>query len=229
MTENIIQDTSMETVKIDLREFLKEGNKIRTKFITGSEWIINTITLVEEDTFEMHLKVAYVVNNISKGDAMTFKYTYDKYEYVMNGTVDEINLYENLITINIYNIQQFSNKRKDMRFDVSLCSYIIYDYMQKPTYALIQNISKGGISLETKADLSVGSTFGLNLFLSKDKIISLVGKILRKKTNPSNFIYDAQVDSINRNSIALFEELFSVLEKFDDELLYNYISSLNKT
>ncbi len=229
MTENVIQDTTMETVKIDLREFLKEGNKIRTKFITGSEWITNTITLVEEDTFEMHLKVAYAVNNISKGDAMTFKYTYDKYEYVLSGTVDEINLYENLITINIYNIRQFSNKRKDTRFDVSLCSYIIHDYMQKPTYALIQNISKGGISLETKADLSVGCTFGLNLFLSKDKIISLVGKILRKKTNPSSFIYDAQVDSINRNSIALFEELFSVLEKFDDELLYNYINSLNKT
>ena len=228
MQDNELLKNLPENISIDLRDFLKEGNKIRTKFLSGSEWIINTITLVGIDIFEINLKVSYVVNNISKGDAMTFKYSYENLEYVMNGTVDEIDLYENLITISIYSIQQFKNKRKDTRFDVALCSYIIHDYNEKPTYALIQNISKGGISLETKADLNVGSTYGLNMFLSKDKIISLVGKVLRKKSNPHNLIYDTQIISVNRNSLELYEELFSVLEKFDDGLFYDYINSMNK-
>ena len=228
MNPNESYDNYSENINIDLREFLKEDNKISTRFITGSEWINNKITFVGSDTFEMHLKVSYVMNNISKGDAMAFKYTYENYEYVMSGTVEEINLYENLITISIYNIQQFTNKRKDARFDISLCGYVVFDYMQKPIYALIQNISRGGISIQTKADLNVGTTCGLNLFLSKDKIVSLVCKVLRKKSNPSNFAYDTQVESINRNSTELYDKLFSILEKYDDELFYNFINLINK-
>lgn len=230
MSENeTIENILVEKINADLREFLKEGNRIRTKFVTGSEWINNTITFVGPDMFEMHLKVSYVMNNISKGDALTFKYGYENLEYVMDGVVEEINLYENLITIRVYNIQKFTNRRKDIRFDVSLCSYVVYDYTQKPTYALIQNLSKGGLSLETKSDLDIGATCGVNIFLSKEKIIFLVCKVLRKKSNENNSVYDTQITSINRKSQDLFDQLLHILGKYDDELFFNYITSLNKS
>ena len=222
------QENFIENVTLALSEFLKEGNKIRTKFSNGSEWITNTILQIYKDTFEMNLKVSYVINNISRGNTMSFKYNYDSFEYVLNGTVDEINLYENIISIHIKSKQKYSNRRKDIRYDVSLCSYVIHNYNEKPIYALLQNISKGGSSFESKADLTVGETIGLNIFVSKDNIISVMGKILRKNATPNNFAYDIQFITFKPESIKLFDELLSVLEKFDDELFYNYIRALNE-
>ena len=222
------QEDFIENVTLELREFLKEGNKIRTKFLTGSEWITNTILQIYKDTFEMNLKVSYVINNIARGNAMTFKYNYESFEYVLNGTVAEISLYENIISIHIHSKQKYNNRRKDIRYDVSLCSYVIHNYNEKPIYALLQNISKGGASFESKADLIVGEPIGLNIFVSKNNIISVMGKILRKNATPNNFAYDINFITFKTESTKLFDKLLAVLEKYDDELFYNYIRALNE-
>jgi len=62
MQDNELLESLPENISIDLRDFLKEGNKIRTKFLSGSEWIINTITLVGIDTFEINLKVSSIIS-----------------------------------------------------------------------------------------------------------------------------------------------------------------------
>ncbi len=228
MSETRFHESTNTISSFDLREFLKVGNKIRTRFITGSEWITNILTDVRLDTFEIHLKVNYVVNNISKGDAMAFKYSYDNVEYVMKGTVEDINLYENLVTVYVESIEQHSNRRQEPRFDVSFCGYVLQNGIQKPSYALVKNISRTGVSLECKTDMCQDSVFRLDIFLSKDNIISMSCKILRKSAAQSNYQYDAAIEILGKNSSSLFEKLFSVLQEYDDEALFNYIASLNK-
>lgn len=218
----------IENVQLDLREFLKEGCKICSKSLTGSKWITNIILELNKETFQIKLKISYVINNISKGDAMIFKYNCEGFEYVLNGTIDDISLYDSIISVHIYNIQKHSNKRKDERYNVSLCSYVIQNYNEKPIYALICNISKGGASFESKTDLVVGATVGLNIFVSKDNIISVMGKILRKNATSNSFAYDMEFLSFKPESLKLFEELIEVLEKNDDDLFYNYIKALNE-
>ncbi|MGE5329844.1 MAG: PilZ domain-containing protein [Deltaproteobacteria bacterium] len=228
MDNNQNSNFSFEEINLNLRDFLKEGNKIKTKFVTHSDWTQNTIFSVETDTFEIGIKVAYIVNNISNDDVLEFKYIFEDFEYLLRGTVEEINLNFGTIVIRIYSIQRIKNRRLHTRFDVSLCCYVIPEAGEKHYYGVTQNISQGGISLQTKAVMEIGHVFGLNIYLSKDRIISFAVKILRKKASGSDFIYDTTIESINRKSEAYFKELCEVLEKFDDELYFKYINSLNK-
>jgi len=228
MNTNQNSDYSFENVFLNLQDFLREGNKIKTKFVTNTEWIQNTICSVETDTFEIGIKVSYIVNNISNDDVLEFKYFFEEYEYLIRGTVEEINLNFGTIVIRVYSIQRVKNRRIHTRFGVALCCYVIPDAMKKHCYAVTQNISKGGVSLQTKANMDIGHVFALNIYISKDRIISLAVKILRKKASGSDFIYDTNIETINRKSEAYFKELFEVLEKYDDELYYKYINKLNK-
>ncbi len=228
MSETRFQENRVEILNFDLREFLKIGNKISTRFITGSEWVTNILTDVRLDTFEIHLKVNYVVNNISKGDAMAFKYSYDNVEYVLKGTVEDINLYENLVTVYVDSVEHHLNRRQEPRFDVSFCGYVLQSDIQKPVYALVKNISRTGISLECKTDMDEDSVFKLDIFLSRDKIISMKCKALRKSAAQGTYLYDAAIESLDKNSSGIFEKLFSILLEYDDEVLFNYIASLNK-
>ncbi|MGE5473174.1 MAG: PilZ domain-containing protein [Ignavibacteriales bacterium] len=229
MAENFISDFSFEDVTISLRDFLKEGNKIRTRFIADTEWTQNTLYAVEIDTFEIAIKVTYLVNNISNDDVLEFKYFYEDYEYLMRGTVEDIDINFGTITIRVYSIKRVKNRRTYPRFDVSLCCYAIPDVRTKHYYAITNNISRGGISFKTKADIEIGQVIGLNIYLSKDRIISMAIKILRKKALSSSFIYDAEIANINRKSEGYFNELLSVLEQYDDEMYFNYINTLNKS
>lgn len=229
MTLMETNETSFEELNISLNEFLKDGNNIKTKFITDSEWIQNTISNIEEDTFKIKVKISYVMNHIARNDVMEFKYQLDEYEYVLRGTIEEINIDSNTILVRIYNIKRIKNRRKDIRFDVNLCCYILLENAPKPFYSVVNNISRGGISVQAKADMDVGSSVMLNLYLAKDKIISLAVKILRKQAVEQNFIYDASIENIGRKSQELFDELFSVLETFDDDLFFEYINKINKT
>lgn len=229
MAENFLSDFSFEDATLNLGDFLKEGNKIKSRFVTDTEWTQNTIFSVEIDTFDIGIKVAYIVKNISDDDVLEFKYFYDDFEYLLRGTVEEINVNFGTITVRIYSIKRIKNRRTHPRFDVTICCYAIPDIRQKHTYAITNNISKGGISLQTKADMDIGQILGLNLYLSKDRIISMAVKILRKKASNSNFIYDTKIESINRKSESYFNELISILEQYDDELYFKYINSLNKS
>lgn len=219
------QGETFAAQNFDLRNILKKGSKIATKFINSSEWINNTITEVGTHSFQIHLKIAYVINNVILGSIMTFKYFYENTEYVINGVVEEIDLYNSLIKINVYSIEEFSNQRNEPRFNISLCAYIMDNTnLQKPQYALIKNISRSGILFETKAILAEQNHYQLNIFLSRQRIISITCKILDKRSMLSINIYHAVIDSINENSIQLFEELISILEQYDEELLYSFLN-----
>jgi len=220
-------EESEENTEVELRDFLKVGNKISVRLANGNDWSSNTIINLNKDSFDIPLKVFYVLSKISIGDAMVFNYVIDTYEYVLNGSVEEINLYENVISISIHSVKKYNNKRKDPRFFVALGGYVIKDYNEKPIYSLLKNISRGGVSFESKCDLTLGSVVGLNIFISRDRIISAMLRILRKEAITNTFLYDAKFEGFNKDSKRSFDELLSVLEKYDDELFYNYIKSLN--
>jgi phosphopantetheine adenylyltransferase len=115
-----------------------------------------------------------------------------------------------------------------MRYVLSLCSYITTSSSEKPIYALIKNISHVGAAFESKANIELGDEVGLKIFLSKDKIITIIIKVLRKRPSQTNFMYDIQFINLTQHSNELFDELMSVLEKYDDDIFYNYIRSLNQ-
>jgi hypothetical protein len=147
------------------------------------------------------------------GDFISVRFSYSENEYVLDGQVTDIDIYnEYSISIFVNNINIYKNRRNHYRYYAKLGANLKVNQSEKGTYSIVTNISLSGIGLISKADINVGSPILLDLFLSSKNIIPIKGSIVRKKALNYGYEYGIAISNISSEIQKKLETLLDRLE-----------------
>ena len=206
---------------------LEEGMLINTKIQSCSTWYKNCIYKVDNNIVSLSLLDIYIENLIMEGSELTLKYTTDYFEYLFQGTIVHITPeYPSYITINIQKCEELVNTRAFQRHDMYIPSHIKSEWDDKNYFAIITNISLGGMAFSSKQGFELGSNLSLSIYVSDNQIIHGEGKIIRKTYKDNLFDYSLQFTNMteeNTNVLSNYlakndERLESLKNKFQEEM-----------
>lgn len=223
---------------VRLREVLSEGVIIRTKHCNSNNWVTNVVYGINEDCIEVDigLEKDYIDNIIMVGDTMRCKHTTSEYEFTLIGWVTRIRLeHPQSITIKVHDVEKFTNKRDNYRYDVYLCSVIKENKNDsKGVFAIMVNLSYGGAAFVVKEELESQMDFEgapgeeisniFEIYISPKKKLCFEGTIRRKSGSEKGFEYGVKITDIDLQNEKILNEFIDELEKKDKEF-YNKRSS----
>jgi hypothetical protein len=154
--------------------------------------------------------------NISLCDPIIFRIHADNYVYSFTGEVFQI-IDNNSIKIKIKRISKNGDKRKSLRYEVSLKAVITEPDTLFSEYAIVKNINLSGICFDCNVILETNRMYIINLMLPKNELCVAEGIITRRKH---------ENNEIASNKYEYGFEIISVNE-VNKELLEKYILSLN--
>ncbi len=213
-----------------LGKHLKVGSIIKTKLDTSPAWVTNIVYSISDDFIEIDigLEQNYIENIIMIGDTVKCKYTSNEIELMIIGWVTKIHdSNPQRITIKIHQLNLFDNKRDYTRFDVYLSAVIRKDRDDKNrVFAILTNISKAGAafivkeSIDSDQDYLKDSILYFEVNLSRERIFTFEGSIVRCDIKEKGIEYGVKYDYIEPLNIILLEEFLTELANEDKEF-YN--------
>lgn len=197
----------------NLKYVLQPGGIIFTQCFSNDEWLPNVIKSIHENIIEMNLNDYYFRQGVMVGDFISIRFSYSENEYVLDGQVTDIDIYnEYSITVFVNNINIYKNRRHQYRYYAKLGANLRVSSSEKGTYSIVTNISLSGVGIISKANINVGSPVLLDLFLSSKNIIPVKGSIMRKKALNYGYEYGIVVSGID---IGIQEKLKELLDKLE--------------
>jgi hypothetical protein len=219
---------------IKLRDFLKEGLIIRTKYCDGPNWVTNVVYSINEDFIEVDLGLEkdYIDNLLMVGDTMKCKYTDDEQEYSFIGWITKIKAdFPQSITIRVHQIEKFGNKRNSYRYDVYLCSVIKTSRSDaKGMFTIVTNISQTGVAFVMKEGIEktidvdgkdiANSNLFFEVYVSPENTLFFEGIIVRKSKVEKGIEYGGLITDIDLENEKKLNDLVNELANKDKEF-YN--------
>ena len=209
---------------------LKEGTVVSTKLATSNIWHQNIVYKVEDNSVSIALITGYLESIIMPGQTMTIKLTNEDMEYLLFGSISEIQpQFPSLVTIDIHNIRDLKNSRVFPRYDVYVAANIKTKNSEDEHFAIIHDISLTGMAFYSKRDFSTATEqLNLTIFLPNKHIIAAKGTIIRKVSYDSYIDYGINYTDMqeeNNNSLYAF---FSTLEEEKSRLRDTFFKSIKK-
>lgn len=196
-----------------LKYALQPGSTVFTQCFPNDEWISNNIKKVNGNIIEINLNDYYFRKGLMIGDFISIRFSYDENEYVLDGQVTDIDIYnEYSVTVFANNINVYKNRRRHYRYYAKLGANLKVNSTEKGTYSIVTNISLSGVGLVSKADINVGSPITLDLFLSSKNIIQVNGTIVRKKALNYGYEYGVLIPNIDNEAQERLKQLLDKLE-----------------
>ncbi|MCX7923358.1 MAG: PilZ domain-containing protein [Clostridia bacterium] len=220
---------------VRLREFLKEGNIIRTKLCENPNWVTNIVYAIDDEFIEIDigLEKDYIDNIIMIGDTMKCKYTTDNNEYTVIGWVTRINNAQQpqSLTIRVHQIEVFDNKRDSYRYDVYLSAAVKANRRDsKGVFAILTNVSRTGAAFVVSKDvedmLKINNDSGqdkhifVEVYINTDTLFSFEGVIMRKYSRERGIEYGVKFVDMEIDSEKTLNDLLIELANKDKEF-YN--------
>lgn len=197
----------------NLKYALQIGSTVFTQCFPNDEWVPNTIKNVDENVIEMNLNDYYFRKGLMVGDFISVRFSYSENEYILDGQVIDIDIYnEYSVTVFVNNINIYKNRRHHYRYYAKLGANLKIDSSEKGTYSIVTNISFSGVGIISKANINVGASVLLDLFLSSKNIIPIKGSIVRKKALNYGYEYGIAISEIEGEIQERLKDLLDKLE-----------------
>lgn len=177
------------------------------------EFINATIMDVTES--EMILKVRDIIKEplFFPDDHVVINYSHKKELYVMSGVINYIyNISPLKFSVSINGIEKFKDLRKHQRYYVSLTSTIKVSGFITPIFAVVKNISSGGIKVYCRDILTYDDIIDVEVILDRTNKLNFNGKIVRKAKIKDYYEYGIEIIGISEANL---------------KCLYHYMSWLN--
>lgn len=196
-----------------LKYVLQPGAVVYTKCFIDDEWLPNTIKEQKDNMVVLNLNDNFFKKGVMAGDYISIRFPYEENEYVLEGEIMDIDIYNNYsISIYINNMNIYKNRRKHFRYYAKLGSSLKTSQEEKGIYSIIINISLSGIGLISKSNINLGSRIYLDLFLSSKNILPVEGTITRKKALNYGYEYGISIISIPSENQEKYKRLIDELD-----------------
>lgn len=196
-----------------LKNIIQPGDTIYTRCSAYDEWVPNVINNIDDNTISINLTEYYFRKGVMVGDFISVRYSHSDKEYVLEGEITDIDIYNTYtITIFINNVNIYKERRKHFRFYAKLGASLKRFPSEKGTYSIITNISLSGIALISKVNIGIGKYIYIDLFQSSKDIIQISGVIIRKKALNYGYEYGIAIKDIDSATQEKIEKLINKLE-----------------
>lgn len=182
--------------ELNLSSVIQSGDTIYTQCHSYDEWIPNVIVNTGDNLIKINLIDYYFKKGVMVGSFISVRYSFSEHEYVLEGEVTDIDVYDTYtISIFINNTTVYQNRRKHFRYYSRLGSNLKSSINDKGTYSILTNISYSGLAIISKAHHNIGDEVFIDLFQSSENIIPVSAQIVRKKA--LNYGYEYGVSFID--------------------------------
>lgn len=146
-------------------------------------------------------------------DHVVINYSYKKELYVMSGIISYIYGINPLkFNIAVNGIERFKDLRKHQRYYVSLTSTIKVSGFVAPIFAVVKNISAGGVKVYCKDILTFDDIIDVEVILDRTNKLNFNGKIVRKAKIKDYYEYGIEMIGLSDSNL---------------KCLYHYMKWLN--
>lgn len=211
MKESLSMIRTGEIVSIYHYSFL---NSIKSRTIAVVENIISVMLV--RDFAEM---------NFFEGDPVVLVAELDNEVHVIGCNVLSINLKEHILEVSIDGINSSSNRRQYERFPVSLHADVITKNPREKSIGYVKDISKYGLLIYSKEELSISQEIEINLYIEK-MVVFLKGRIVRRTDNKSYNEYGILLIYDNLKSLNRVWDYIGKLNSTYEEVLRKFKSNL---
>ncbi|TYQ15392.1 UNVERIFIED_CONTAM: PilZ domain-containing protein [Acetivibrio alkalicellulosi] len=178
------------------------------------KWIHGIITYInfEKNIAEIFLSARHFKNHLREGNKILIKSLSDNNETLFSASITRkvISIRKQSITVQIDKIMSFQNQRKFERFHLNYPCKVSYGSIEHE--AILSDISFGGGMLHTDAFIYDNSIINLEVYVSSEITINLIGKTVRKEnTGNSDLTYGVELVDIDEQNNMLLSELISFL------------------
>jgi hypothetical protein len=211
LSKKIGDDKMLEN---NIKYILQSGYTIYTKCFIDDEWIPNIIKSTSDNILVINLNDYYFRKGVMVGDFISVRFSYEENEYVIEGEITDIDIYDTYtISIFINNINIYKNRRKHFRFYSKLGASLKTSPSEKGVYSIVINISMSGCAIISKSNINVGSDVTVDLFLSSKNVTSITGTVIRKRALNYGYEYGIAISHLSSDSQSKLKQLVEKLEK----------------
>lgn len=187
--------------------------------------ILNVIKRIENECLYFRAPEEFSKKNISKGEELQVNVLTEKYEYVIKGKILDIEQsYPKFVQCYPLTFKRFKNLRKNKRYWVNLNAYITLSGYKEKSYAVVRNLSIGGLSIAFKEIVTKNELISIDLYLDTEaeEIVSFIAKVVRCSQYNGKFTeYGLQIVQIDGFSKDTLQKYIDFLDDNETRFISN--------
>ncbi|MCX7920396.1 MAG: PilZ domain-containing protein [Clostridia bacterium] len=184
-------------------KLIKKGDHIELKHFNMFDFINATVLDISDGEITLLLTDSFDGCFLSTTDPVVLNFMTENDMYVISG---EISLLETLspieVSIKIKKVEDRKNLRKYERFYVSMIAGVKAPGSSEEVFAVVKNISLGGVKFNSHLDVSLKDIVDVTLILDQSRKVSFKGVVVRKSELSDLFEYGVEICEINKKDLS---------------------------
>ncbi|NMB34206.1 MAG: PilZ domain-containing protein [Clostridium sp.] len=203
---------SLLTMK-NIMKHIKLGSGIDVKHFKTYEYINSVILDRKDNTLKLEMKDNTQETLFFPGDHVVLNYSADNELFVMNATIFHVySINPVIMDVEVVRTESLKNLRKHERYYVSLMANIRVYGSDKPFFAVVKNMSSGGIKINCDERLTTEDILEVEIILDRTNKLVFSGTVVRTNKLGGYFEYGIEIRGISESNI---------------KCLYHYLRWLN--
>ena len=215
--ELLINNIHGEDVLInEIGRIFKRGSVLMLNHASMLEPMLNVIQKVRGENIYFRMPEHFSGKRTLKGDAITCQIIQKEYEYVIYGTIADIELvYPKMIQMHVERVQRFKNQRRARRHIACFRASIFSDYLGKNVYSMVKDISLDGLCVITHDKMEEDEIVELKIEVPffKPSFLELKCKVVRENIKEIYKEYGLEIYKIDEYNKDLLEKVIYQIEK----------------
>lgn len=200
-------------VKKNFTRIIKLDSGVDIKHFKMYEYINATVIGKSDDTIEVEVKDNVQETLFFPQDHIVINYSDNKELYVMDGTITYICRISPLVfKVKVNKVEKLKDLRKYERYYVSLMSNIRVSGFITPVFAVVKNMSSGGIKINCKEHLIPEDVLEVEVILDRTNKLVFSGAVVRKNKIGDYFEYGIEIKGISESNIKCLYHYLSWLD-----------------
>lgn len=188
--------TSLFTTK-NLNRIVKVGTTLEIKHFKMYEYLNACVVEKTENTLRITTKELIQETFFFPKDLIAINYSDKKELYVISGEIKTIHSMNPLeITVTTTKVEKLKDLRKYERYYVSLMANICIPGLVNKVFAVVKNMSSGGIKVNSSEYLTTEGEIEVEVILDRINTLTFTGAIVRSNKGNGYFEYGIEIRKI---------------------------------
>jgi|LSQX01.3.fsa_nt_gb hypothetical protein len=197
----------------NLTRMIIEDSNVDIKHYKMFEYLNGRVMENENNTLKLRVKEFLNETFVFPDDHVIINYSDVKELYVLSGTVSYVFSVSPLtINVEINSIEKLKNLRKHQRFYVSLMANIKVQGFLTPVFAVVKNISPGGIKVNCSETLIPEDILEVEVILDRTNKLVFKGAVVRKSRIKDYYEYGIEIQGMTEANVKCLHHYLNWLD-----------------
>ena len=191
------------------------GTGVELKHFKMFDYINALVAECNSDTIKLEVKEFLNETLIFPEDHVVVNYSDARELYVLSGTISRV-FSVNPLILNVFinSIEKMNNLRKYQRFYVSLTANIKVAGYRNPIFAVVKNLSSGGIKVNCNEKLIPEDILDVEVILDRTNTLSFKGAVVRKNKIKDYYEYGIEIQGMSESNIKCLYHYLKWLDSY---------------